>query len=284
MSKIALGTVQFGLDYGISNVSGQVSFEEVGKILKLAKESSIDTLDTATSYGNSEKVLGSAGVNDFKIVTKTAPLHLGADNVLPSFHQSLKDLNVTNVDGLLIHNIDDIKDKQFDTLYKALEKLKQDKLINKIGFSTYTPNQVDFLLENFDFDLIQVPFNVFDARLVDGGQLQSLKNKKIETHARSIFLQGLLLTPPHKRPKFFSKWSNLFKKWDLWLKSNNISGLEASLNFALSEILIDKIVIGVDSNAHLIEVISASKVCTPDAPKNLNTIDEILLNPSFWDV
>lgn len=284
MSKIALGTVQFGLDYGISNASGQVSFEEVKKILKLAKESSIDTLDTASGYGNSEKVLGSAGVNDFKIVTKTAPLHLGVENVLRSFHQSLKDLNVTNVDGLLIHNIDDIKDKQFDTLYKAFEKLKQDKLINKIGFSTYTPNQVDFLLENFDFDLIQVPFNVFDTRLVDGGQLQSLKNKKIETHARSVFLQGLLLTLPNKRSKFFNKWSNLFKKWDLWLKSNNIIGLEAALNFALSENLIDKIVIGVDSNAHLTEVISASKVCTPDAPKNLNTTDEILLNPSFWDV
>ncbi len=284
MSKIALGTVQFGLDYGISNVSGQVSFKEVEKILKLAKESSIETLDTSSGYGNSEKVLGSVGVNDFKIVTKTAPLHLGVENVLGAFHQSLKDLNVTNVEGLLIHNIEDIKYKEFDTLYKALEKLKQDKLINKIGFSTYTPNQVDFLLENFDFDLIQVPFNIFDTRLVNGGQLQSLKNKKIETHARSVFLQGLLLTLPNKRPKFFSKWSNLFKKWDLWLKSNNISGLEAALNFALSENLLDKIVIGVDSSAHLIEVISASKICTQDAPKNLNTIDEILLNPSFWDV
>ncbi len=284
MSKLALGTVQFGLDYGISNVSGQVSFEEVEKILKLAKESSIDTLDTATGYGNSEKVLGSAGVNDFKLVTKTAPLYLGVDNVLRSFHQSLKDLNVTNVDGLLVHNIDDIKDKQFDTLYKAFEKLKQDKLINKIGFSTYAPNQVDFLLENFDFDLIQVPFNIFDTRLVDGGQLQSLKNKKIETHARSVFLQGLLLMPPYKRSKFFSKWSNLFKKWDLWLKNNNISGLEAALNFALSEDLIDKVVIGIDSNAHLIEVISASKISTPDAPKNLNTTDEMLINPSLWDI
>ena len=82
MSKIALGSVQFGLDYGISNVSGQVSFKEVEKILKLAKESSIETLDTSSGYGNSEKVLGSVGVNDFKIVTKTAPLHLGVENVL----------------------------------------------------------------------------------------------------------------------------------------------------------------------------------------------------------
>lgn len=284
MSKIALGTVQFGLDYGISNSSGQVSFEEVQQILNLAKDNCIDTLDTACGYGDSEEVLGCAGVSDFKIVTKTAPLHLGVDRVLESFHQSLKYLNVTNVDGLLIHNIDDVEDKQFDTLFKALKGLQQDKLINKIGFSTYTPNQVDFLLENFDFDLIQVPYNVFDTRLVDSGHLQSLKNKKIETHARSIFLQGLLLAPPDKRSKFFSKWSNLFKKWDIWLQSNNISGLEAALGFALSENLIDKIVIGVDSCAHLLEIISASKICIQNIPRNLNTTDEVLLNPSIWDV
>jgi len=284
MSKIALGTVQFGLDYGISNVSGQVPCMEVKKILKLAKENLINTLDTATGYGNSEKVLGRAGVDDFKIVTKTAPMRLGVDNVLRSFHQSLKNLNVANVHGLLIHNLDDIKNKKFHILFKALEILKQDKLINKIGFSTYTPNQVDFLLENFDFDLIQVPFNVFDTRLLEGGQLQSLKRKKIEIHARSVFLQGLLLTPPHKRPKFFSKWSDLFRKWDLWLKSNNLTGLEAALSFALSENLIDKIVIGVDNNVQLMEVISASKICNLDVPKNLNTRDEILLNPSLWDV
>jgi len=284
MSKIALGTAQFGLDYGINNVSGKVSSDMVQKILNLAKKNSIDTIDTASGYGTSEKALGSAGVDRFKIVTKTAPLHSGIDNVLGSFHQSLADLNVSNVYGLLFHNIDDIKDKEFEVLFKEIEKLKQDKLIDKIGFSTYTPSQVDFLLENFDFDLIQVPFNVIDSRLLEGGQLQSLKNKKIETHARSIFLQGLLLTPPDRRFKYFSKWDDLFKKWDFWLESNNISGLQAALSFALSEKLIDKIIIGVDSYDHLMEVFSASKMCNLNFPKNLNTSDEKLLNPSFWDV
>ena len=202
MNKLALGTVQFGLDYGISNIGGQVSLEEARKVLKLAKEYDIDTLDTASGYGNSEKVLGKIGVNDFQIVTKTTSLQLGVDKVLQSFYQSLTDLNATSVDGLLIHNIDDTKDKQFDTLYKELDKLKQDKLINKIGFSTYTPDQVDFLLDNFDFDLIQVPFNVFDTRLIDGGQLQALKNKQIEIHARSVFLQGLLLDFKHLNDYF----------------------------------------------------------------------------------
>ena len=283
MSRIALGTVQFGLEYGISN-SGKVSFEEVKKILNLAKKNSIDTIDTASGYGNSEKVLGSAGVHDFKIITKTTPLHSGVDNVLRSFHQSLEDLNVDSVYGLLVHQIDDVKDKRFEVLLKELEKLKQNRLVSKIGFSTYTPSQVDFLLENYDFDLIQVPFNILDTRLLDGGQLQSLKNKKIEIHARSIFLQGLLLISREKRSQFFSKWSDLFEKWDSWLKRNDISGLKAALGFALSENLVDKIVIGVDSNDQLTEVISSSEICTLYFPQNLSTTDERLLNPSLWDV
>jgi aryl-alcohol dehydrogenase-like predicted oxidoreductase len=282
--KLALGTVQFGLDYGLTNNSGQVAIEEVRNILTFANNNNIDTLDTAFGYGNSEKVLGNIGINDFKIVTKTAPLKLGVDNVLQSFHKSLKDLKISSVDGLLVHNIDDIKDKKFDTLYKEINKLKKDQLISKIGFSTYTPDQVDFLLDNFDFDLIQVPFNLLDKRLINGGQLKALKNKKIETHARSIFLQGLLLMSTSQRPKYFNNWNTLFKKWDLWLKTNNISGLEAALNFALSENLIDKIVIGIDSKIQLREVFSASKSQILNIPKFLNSTDEMLINPSLWEI
>jgi len=282
--KLALGTVQFGLDYGVTNNTGQVPIDEVRNILTFAKNNNIDTLDTASGYGNSEKVLGNIGVNGFKIVTKTSPLKFGINNVLQSFHKSLKDLKITSVDSLLIHNIDDIKDKKFDALYKEINKLKQNQLISKIGFSTYTPDQVDFLLDNFDFDLIQVPFNLLDTRLVDGGQLKALKNKKIETHARSIFLQGLLLMSAAKRPKYFNNWNTLFKKWDLWLKTNKISGLEAALNFALSENLIDKIVIGIDSKIQLCEVFSASKSQILDIPKFLNSTDEMLINPSLWDI
>jgi len=282
--KLALGTVQFGLDYGVTNNSGQVAIDEVRNILTFANNNNIDTLDTASGYGNSEKILGNIGINGFKIVTKTAPLKLGIDNVLQSFHMSLKDLKIKSVDGLLVHNIDDIKDKKFDALYKEIDKLKQDQLISKIGFSTYTPDQVDFLLDNFDFDLIQVPFNLLDKRLIDGGQLKALKNKKIEIHARSIFLQGLLLMSAAQRPKYFNNWNNLFKKWDLWLKTNNISGLEAALNFALSENLIDKIVIGIDSKIQLKEVFSASTSQILNIPKFLNSTDEMLINPSLWEI
>lgn len=279
MNKLALGTVQFGLDYGISNIGGQVSLEEARKVLKLAKEYDIDTLDTASGYGNSEKVLGKIGVNDFQIVTKTTSLQLGVDKVLQSFYQSLTDLNATSVDGLLIHNIDDTKDKQFDTLYKELDKLKQDKLINKIGFSTYTPDQVDFLLDNFDFDLIQVPFNVFDTRLIDGGQLQILRNKQIEIHARSVFLQGLLLNFK-QLGSYFSKWTGQFNNYQEIVQDSELSLLEYALSFVLNTKEIDLTLVGVSNSSQLTEIIKASNL---NLDLKAYGIDDInILNPSLW--
>ncbi len=174
MSKLALGTVQFGLDYGITNQSGQVTIKEVKSILDFAKENGIDALDTASGYGNSEKVLGEVGVDNYHIITKTISLKNGVDRVIDGFYQSLDDLSQKQVEGLLIHNIQDIENKQFNVLFNKLNELKQQGLIKKIGFSTYTPEQVNFLLENFDFNIIQVPFNVFDTRLIQSGQLQAL--------------------------------------------------------------------------------------------------------------
>jgi len=281
MSRLALGTVQFGLDYGISNTSGQVPIEEARKILELAKEHDIDTLDTASGYGNSERVLGEIGINDFQIVTKTTSLQLGITNVLQSFHKSLSDLNTPSVDGLLIHNIDETKDKQFDALYDDLDKLKQDKLINKIGFSTYTPDQVDFLLDNFDFDLIQVPFNVFDTRLIDGGQLQALKNQNIEVHARSVFLQGLLLDFKHLSG-YFSKWTNQFNSYQEIVQDSGLSLLEYTLNFALNTQEIDKVLVGVHSEKQLKEIIQSVKEQDSLNAYPINDID--LINPSLWKI
>ena len=279
MSKLALGTVQFGLDYGILNTTGQAPLGEVKKVLKLAKEHNIDTLDTASSYGNSEEVLGKIGVNDFKIVTKTISLQLGVDNVLQSFYQSLTDLNTTNVDGLLIHNIEDAKDKQFDILYKELDKLKKDKLINKIGFSTYTPDQVDFLLDNFDFDLIQVPFNVFDTRLIEGNQLNLLNKKDVEIHARSVFLQGILLNFKYLDSSF-SKWTTQFDDYQKMVKNSGLSLLEYALNFALNTQEIDKVLVGVNNEKQLREVFKSVK--EQEALSSYSICDVNLLNPSLW--
>ena len=277
--KLALGTVQFGLDYGVNNNLGQIPTDEAKKILNYAKDKGIVTLDTASGYGNSEQVLGEIGVNDYKVITKTSSLEDGEDEVIKNFYQSLDYLKVDQVDGLLIHNINDTKDKKFDNLFSKLIELKKEGLVKKIGFSSYTPEQVDFLLANFDFDLIQLPFNVFDARLISGGQLKELKKKNIEIHARSVFLQGVLLDFDNL-PSYFSFWVPQFNQYREIVKRSGLSLLEYALNFALNTQELDKILVGVNSLSQLSNIVNSSKLDT-----NLQAFtvdDENLLNPGLW--
>jgi len=281
MNKLALGTAQFGLDYGVTNSEGKVQVEEVELILGCAKENSINTLDTAASYGNSEEVLGSIGISDFQIITKTIPLKNGVDEVIKHFQQSLTFLNKSSVNGLLIHNINEIEHKNFNTLFKELTELKRQGLVNKIGFSTYTPEQVDFLLKNFDFDLIQVPFNIFDNRLIQGGQLQALNNKGIEVHARSVFLQGVLLDF-NNLSNYFSPWKKEFSIYQETVKDNGLSLLECALNFVLNIREIDKVLVGVNSERQLKEIIQAVKRRSNLSAYPINDIN--LLNPSLWKI
>jgi len=281
MNKLALGTVQFGLNYGVTNNSGQVKIEEVGSILEFAKNNDINVLDTAASYGSSEEVLGSAGVGDFQVITKTTPLKSDANEVIDNFHKSLKNLDRAQVDGLLVHDVSDIGNEQFDVLYRKIIELKQQGLVNKIGFSTYTPEQVDFLMNNFDFDLIQVPFNVFDNRLIQGGQLQALNNKGIEIHARSVFLQGILLDFTNLS-YYFSTWKKEFNEYQEVVKGRGSSLIEYSLNYALNVEEIDKVLVGVNSKEQLIDIVNAAQ---KKAPTNAFTIEDLnLLNPSRWKV
>jgi aryl-alcohol dehydrogenase-like predicted oxidoreductase len=281
LNKIALGTVQFGEDYGICNVDGQIHLGEARKIIELAKESGIDTLDTAYVYGNSEEVLGQIGVDDCQIITKTSSLEKGIGHVINDFSQSLERLNINKVAGLLIHDFYDIQHPQFNDLFKQLEDLKQQGIIQKIGFSIYTPDQIDFLLDNFDFDLVQLPFNAFDNRLVQGGQLKNLKESGVEIHARSIFLQGLLLNF-NNLSNYFITWKEQFIKYQTMAKKDGLSLLEYALNFVLNTTEIDKVLVGVDNEKHLREIIQSVKRTSNLAPYPINEVE--LLDPRVWKV
>ena len=181
----------------------------------------------------------------------------------------------------MIHNINEIEHKNFNTLFKELTELKRQGLVNKIGFSIYTPEQVDFLLKNFDFDLIQVPFNIFDNRLIQGGQLQALNNKGVEVHARSVFLQGVLLDF-NNLSNYFSPWKKEFSIYQETVKDNGLSLLECALNFVLNIREIDKVLVGVNSERQLKEIIQAVKRRSNLSAYPINDIN--LLNPSLWKI
>ena len=289
MRKLALGAVQFGIDYGINSTEGQVKPKEVENILHYARSKGIDLLDTAPAYGNSEKILGQVGVENIKVVTKTRyfdNLEINNSDIKllnNDFYRSLKNLKQDNIYGVLVHNANDLLKPGAEKLFKQLQELKQAEKIVKIGVSVYSHNQLQSILDSFDIDLVQLPFNILDRRLVDSGMFRMLQDRDVEIHARSVFLQGLLLMAEQSRPGKFKRWGVLWKIWHEWLNDNQLTALEAAIRYAISIPEISKVLVGVDTVDQLEEIVLASPGILPDIPGEMFTNDADLLNPSNWE-
>ena len=152
----------------------------------------------------------------------------------------------------------------------------------KIGVSVYDHIQLQSILDNFDIDLVQLPFNILDRRMIDNGVLATLRSKGVEVHARSVFLQGLLLMSEQNRPDKFNRWSGLWRIWREWLNDNQITALEAAIRHAISMPEISKVLVGVDNVDQLKEIVTASSGVLPNIPDEMFTNDIDLLNPSNW--
>lgn len=286
--RIALGTVQFGLDYGIANEAGQVSLDEARCVLSLAKENKIDVLDTAIAYGTSEEVLGEVGVDGFRVVTKlpSLPVDQGdiATWVKDQVGASLKRLANEKLYGLLLHRPQDLLGLNGAYLNQMLANLKNDGLVQKIGVSIYSPDELDDVCKKTKIDLVQAPLNVVDRRLQSSGWLDRLKDDGVEVHTRSAFLQGLLLMERSKIPQKFSRWSNLWDQWHEKLQDSGASSLEACLAYPLSLEQVDQVIVGVDSASQLSEILQAAKNVNegPDT-SFMRSTDLDLINPSNWN-
>jgi aryl-alcohol dehydrogenase-like predicted oxidoreductase len=288
-SKLALGTVQFGLPYGIANQQGQVNTLEVRKILEFAISSGIDTIDTAIRYGNSEQCLGTIGVQNLNVVTKVPPLPDLINDIQTwvdtQFHDSLKRLNISKLYALLLHRPIDLVGRHGQALYRALLDLKEQGLVEKIGVSVYSPDELRILMPLFSIDIVQGPLNVIDRRLENSGWLAKLKDQDIEIHTRSVFLQGLLLMSKTARPEKFSTWETLWNNWHNHLDSSGVDfekfALSASLSYPLSLPEVDRVLVGIDSCNQLESIIIASQQTNIDIP-DVCCNDERLVNPANW--
>ena len=288
--KIALGTAQFGLDYGVSNNSGQVSYSETKLILKKAKKFKICTLDTAMSYGNCEKILGDIGVSKFNLITKLPPIPKNLLDIegwiTENLNRSLDHLCVSKLYGLLLHNSGDLTGKFGEHYYQCLLNFKNLGIIEKIGISIYDTEELNLLQAlNIKIDIVQSPFNIFDRRLKTSGWLDKLKKENIEIHIRSVFLQGLLLQNIDERNKYFDKWKSKFQLFHDWSNSTGQTQLEAALSFVTSHKSFSSIVLGVQNTAQLTEIYNYfDKKEFVNPPDELSSNDLGLINPLNWSL
>jgi aryl-alcohol dehydrogenase-like predicted oxidoreductase len=273
-NKLALGTVQFGLDYGISNFNGKPPLNEISNILNFAHECGIDILDTANGYGNAEKVIGALDAKRFEIVTKFLP---ESTNGLfeDQFEGSLEKLRINQVYGLLAHRPLDVVDNPH--IWDKMLAQKENQKVKKIGFSFDSPEEYDAVSKSaFLPDLVQVPFSYFDDRFIE--IIKELKKRGCEIHVRSVFLQGLFFADTNQLSSFFDEVKELIQELQ---KAHGQTLSTSLLNFVLDHDYIDKVVIGVQSKIQLQNTFD-SNLKAHKLGGLTKKINNKILQPSLW--
>lgn len=283
--KLALGTVQFGLPYGVANTSGQVELQQAQAILDLAYASGMDTLDTAIAYGDSEARLGEIGVSQWKVITKLPAMPQPSGDVAEWVHAqvtgSLARLRVSKLDSLMLHRPGELLGPHGQAYRRALEEVRAQGRVAHIGYSIYAPDELPGLCAAMQPDIIQAPFNIFDRRLLASGWLDKVSDLGVRVHVRSAFMQGLLLMASSDRPVWFSRWSDLLNRWDHACQQQG-GALALALNYAMSFAQIEKVVIGVDSVQQLSAILHAVSCDIPAAFPDVQSNDLELIDPSRW--
>ena len=287
--NLILGSAQFGLNYGVTNQFGQLKLREIKKILQHAISNNINIIDTASAYGKSEKNIGSFSDLNFKIITKLPQLSCKKVNIQKDINKiiknSLNNLKINNIDTLLIHAPDQLLTERGDLIYKALNDLKDNKLINKLGISVYDTKILKEILNKYDIDVVQAPVNIFDTRFIKQDITSLLLERDIKLHARSIFLQGVLLNSENL-PNYFKKWTNIFDEYRAWASNISLSPLDICIQFLKKNKMIEGIIIGVDSLDQLKEVIKSYNNDSDvdiSPPEFINTNSD-LINPTKWKI
>lgn len=286
--KIGLGAAQWGMDYGISNTTGTTSKDELALLLASATSYGINLIDTASLYGESERAIGEQDVNFFKVITKTPRFskeiitRADSDYLRNTFEVSLKKLGVHSVYGLMIHNAKDILSPGGQFLVDEILLLKAQGLVKKIGLSIYTSVDLDRIYDCLKPEIVQLPLNVLDQRLIKDGTITYLRQKGVEIHIRSVFLQGLLLMPLNKIPPYFLSWRQELLAWHEACMDQMMTPLQAALNYVSNIKGVDRYILGFENSMQL-------RGCVDEFLKpgkfdgiGLSSSDANLLNPANW--
>lgn len=287
--KLGLGTAQLGIPYGATNSLGQVPPESARAMLKFALQNGVDLFDTAPAYGTAEQLVGSVLPASAKIVTKTSIVrkqsftHGDIDIVRKSFLESLNRLQRTRVYGLLLHSPQDVWRPGGHLIIDLLLELRALGVVEKVGVSVYTQKEIECCLRRYSLDIYQVPMSYVDQRLVRSGVLKDLQDSGAEIHARSVFLQGILLARPDGLPDYFSPWRAKLAMIHSKLAAAGATPSAAGVAFLRSRTPASYAIVGATSIAELRELVRHSSDAVPALPFDDFAIDdEALIDPSHW--
>lgn len=286
ISKIILGTVQFGLSYGINNKIGKPNPDSVFEILNLAYDSGVRLLDTAEVYGNAHELIGNFHRHHpskkFQVISKV-PYEFDG-NFYTKIDQYLKELNITKLKALLFHSYDSYRKNS--GLFSRDSKIEHlGKNVDSIGVSIYTNEQFSEVLEDEMINIIQLPFNLFDNNNLRGSLIEKAKQKGKTIHTRSAFLQGLFFMEDENQiTRILQKELHLIKEI---AKELDISVSALALSYCLQQKNIDNVLIGVETKEQFEQNVSEVNTQIPiNYLEKINSVfikNRDILNPSKWN-
>ena len=279
--KLILGAAQFGLPYGVTRSADHVTDGALQKILATAASLGVSMVDTSPAYGTSEARLGAAMPSpglELQTKTRGGRNDLAVADAAADFEHSQTLLRRTSFDSFLIHSVGQIFTEGGDALLRFLLDLKDRGHISRVGVSVYESVQIDRVLHLFTPDVIQVPVSVADQRLVENGTLQRLKNKGVCVQARSIFLQGVLLSKPEALPDAVGFLAPHVARF----RADSPQATARCFGFLDSTGLVDEVVVGVHSLAQLQEIASALKSPERGAAWSSFKFPNELVDPRVW--
>ena len=294
--ELCLGTVQFGMDYGIKGQK-QPSVEQAVDMLDYATQNGINTIDTANAYGSAEDVVGAflekitIARDKLFIVSKFRPNLLddvGQDKYYEIMRNNLENtlsrLHTDYLVSYLLHSARYIFD---DEIIDTLNRLKADGLAERVGVSVYEPEEAKKCIERPNVDFMQLPYSIFDQRMEKAGVFEYAKNNNIQIHSRSAFIQGLILMEEDEIPPFLSKAKPIVRKISLLCNRHGISRIALAMNYVKQQSRISHLVFGVDNIEQLRENIKLfeediSVAVVDDIAKEFRNIEADIVMPSLW--
>ncbi len=283
-NKIVLGTVQFGVNYGINNTSGKVTHEEVCRILKIAEQQGIRTLDTSSGYGASEMVLGKAIKETNTLFNIVSKYPRSDKSVRETFQTSIDNLGIGALYGYLVHHFEFYQEKP--EIFDEMLSLKDEGKICKVGFSLYNVEQLQFLLDKqVKFDILQFPYNIFDKQFEP--YMAKLTEMGVEIHTRSAFLQGLFFKDTQTLPEKLKPLKKYLDYLHVYCAQHAITVEQLALGYVLSNTYVKGALIGVDNHSQLEANLKvASYQLTKEDLEyvhNIEIVEDRLLNPVNWN-
>ena len=277
--KIILGSANFTQKYGVDPI--KIKNYDIKNILNLAKKNNIYKIDTAEAYLKDKKIFKNIN-KKFKFLSKIVPNDkwTSLEFCQMKLEEHFKNLNNNKVQTLLVHGAEILLTKNGKKIFRNLEDLKKRKYFQKIGLSIYDTECLNYVISNFNIDVVQCPYNILDKRILTTGWFDKLKNLGVETHIRSIFLQGLLVNKSVHKKKYFKKWQKKISTWFSWLENNDISPID----YCLSDIMysdFDEIIIGINNSDSLKQIINFRKIKLSKM-LNLKINDLELIDPRNW--